>query len=128
MVDMESLKNIYNTLCDLSSEVDELIKKESSDLLPEVAKFIEEYDYEKDGILMIGDEVVTDTGHFAIVTDYNYGMKGFDSCCRYDLLFDDGLIVEGEERKNIEPTGRNLKKEFNQFLRKIGEIKNGKST
>ena len=121
MVDIKSLKVIYDTLCDLSSEVDELIKKESSDLLPEVAKFIEEHDYEKDGILMIGDEVITDTGHFAIVANYNYDMKGFDFCCRYDLLFDDGLIVEGEERKNIKPTGRNFKREFDKFLSMIGE-------
>ena len=121
MTDIKSLKVIYNTLCDLSSEVDELIKKESSDLLPEVAKFIDEYEKEhKDEHLEqfeFGDVVISDTGDKAIVICRDYDFDDTDGKYPYyDLLFED-MVVEKESYDRLTKTEENVKDELNHLFK-----------
>ena len=125
MVDIESLKIIYNTLCDLSSEVDKLIKKESSDLLPEVAKFIDEYEKEhKDEHpeqFEFGDVVISDTGDKAIVICRNYDFDDTDGKYPYyDLLFED-MVVENESSDRLTKTGENVKDELNDLFKILND-------
>ena len=121
MTYMEQLKIIHDTLADLTSSVDALIMKESRELLPEVAKFIDEYEKEhKDEHpeqFEFGDVVISDTGDKAIVICRNYDFDDTDGKYPYyDLLFED-MVVEKESYDRLTKTEENVKDELNHLFK-----------
>lgn len=118
MLDIEQLKIIRNTLNDLSSAVNDLIMGESRELLPEVAKFIDEYIPER---FEFGDVVVSDTGDKAIVISRNYDFDDeYGKYPYYDLLFDD-MVVENEDYHKLTKTGENVKDKLNDLFKIISD-------
>lgn len=125
MLDIEQLKIIRNTLNDLSSAVNDLIMGESRELLPEVAKLIDEYEKEhKDEHpeqFEFGDVVVSDTGDKAIVICRNYDFDDrYGKYPYYDLLFDD-MVVENEDYHKLTKTGENVKDELIHLFKIIND-------
>lgn len=125
MRDMEQLKIIRNTLNDLSSAVNDLIMKESRDMLPEVAKLIDEYEKKhKDeipGRFEFGDVVVSDTGDKSIVISRNYDFDDeYGKYPYYDLLFDD-MVVENEDYHKLTKTGENVKDKLNDLFKILND-------
>ena len=121
MTYMEQLKIIHDTLADLTSSVDALIMKESRELLPEVAKFIDEYEKEhKDEYpeqFEIGDVVKTDSGDKAIIIAKSfepgdlYGKQPY-----YDLLFSD-CVIENERASVLTKVGESGINELNKLFK-----------
>ena len=125
MLDIEQLKIIRNTLNDLSSAVNDLIMGESRELLPEVAKLIDEYvKGHKDEIperFGFGDVVVSDTGDKAIVISRNYDFDDeYGKYPYYDLLFDD-MVVENEDYHKLTKTGENVKDKLNDLFKILND-------
>jgi len=125
MSNIEQLKIIHNTLNDLSSAVNDLIMGESRELLPEVAKFIDEYEKEhKDEHpeqFEFGDVVVSDTGDKAIVIYRNYDFDDkYGKYPYYDLLFDD-MVVENEDYHKLTKTGENVKDKLNDLFKILND-------
>lgn len=121
MAYMEQLKIIRDTLADLTSSVDTLIMEEARDMLPEVAKLIDEYEEKhKDEHLEqfeFGDVVVSDTGDKAIVISRNYDFDDeYGKYPYYDLLFED-MVVENESSDRLTKTEENVKDELNHLFK-----------
>jgi len=125
MTEIEQLKTICNTLNDLEFAVNDLIMKKSRELLPEVAKFIDEYEKEhKDEHLEqfeFGDVVISDTGDKAIVIcrDYDFDDK-YGKYPYYDLLFED-MVVENEYFDKLTKTGINVKDKLNDLFKILND-------
>lgn len=125
MSNIEQLKIIYNTLNDLSSAVNDLIMRESRELLPEVAKLIDEYEKEhKDEHperFEFGDVVVSDTGDKAIVICRDYDFDDtYGKYPYYDLLFED-MVVENEDYHKLTKTGINVKDKLNDLFKILND-------
>lgn len=125
MAYMEQLKIIRDTLADLTSSVDALIMEESRDMLPEVAKLIDEYEKgHKDEIperFEFGDVVVSDTGDKAIVISRNYDFDDeYGKYPYYDLLFDD-MVVENEDYHKLTKTGENVKDKLSDLFKILND-------
>ena len=125
MAYIEQLKIIRDTLADLTSSVDALIMEESRDMLPEVAKLIDEYSKEyKDEYpeqFEFGDVVVSDTGDKAIVISRNYDFDDtYGKYPYYDLLFDD-MVVENEDYHKLTKTGENVKYKLNDLFKILND-------
>ena len=125
MAYMEQLKIIRDTLSDLTSSVDALIMEESRDMLPEVAKLIDEYEKKhKDEHLEqfeFGDVVVSNTGDKAIVISRNYDFDdAYGKCPYYDLLFED-MVVENEDYHKLTKTGKNVKDKLNDLFKILND-------
>ena len=121
MTEIEQLKTICNTLNDLEFAVNDLIMKKSRELLPEVAKFIDEYEKEhKDEYpeqFEFGDVVISDTGDKAIVICRDYDFDDtYGKYPYYDLLFED-MVVEKESSDRLTKTEENVKDELNHLFK-----------
>lgn len=121
MTEIEQLKIICNTLNDLEFAVNDLIMKKSRELLPEVAKFIDEYEKEhKDEHpeqFEFGDVVISDTGDKAIVICRDYDFDDtYGKYPYYDLLFED-MVVEKESSDRLTKTEENVKDELNHLFK-----------